>query len=164
MDEYDIALPAPAGTGAVPPTTRPWTVKVLERVQASLQADKARFSIVKTMIDGNWHDLTSLWRVAKKQRPIGLVGVGMALNAVQESTGLAMFDVCGAEESAIDGVSGETDPVDSSWKIKDDYMGIIRAVVSTLDGAGMAGNAGGLGSALERNQLQRLARAGSLEP
>ena len=165
MDDDDIAFPGGFDVGShLHRSGRPWTVKLLEQVQSFLLADKARFSIVKHMVDGNWHDLTSLWRVAKRHRPIGIVGVGMALNTLQEGTGLPLFDVgCprGMTGNDVTGASG--DPVDSSWKIKDEYMGIMRAVVSTLDGGGTRGNVAGLGSTLDRIHVQRLNREGMLD-
>nr|MDO8113420.1 hypothetical protein [Candidatus Sigynarchaeota archaeon] len=120
-----------------------------------LQSDKARYYILKIMVDGEWHNLTSLLRVAKKYRPIGLVGVGMALNSLQASIGCDIF------ENETEHESSAADIVDSSWKIKDDYMGILRAVVSSMDGSpSPAEQTSKLTSTLERMQLQKAARAG----
>ncbi len=107
------------------------------------------------MIDGNWHNLTSLWRTAKKHRPIGLVGVGMTLNQLQESLGRAVFDV---ETNPVDDPAAQAD-IESAWKIKDEYIGIMRAVLSSMDGGQtIASQAISLNSALQRSQLQQLTR------
>nr|MDO8117840.1 hypothetical protein [Candidatus Sigynarchaeota archaeon] len=73
MENDELIFPAPFVHANTSQSTRPWTVQMLENTQRFLQADKARFSIFEAMVDGNWHDLTSLWRMAKKHRPIGLV-------------------------------------------------------------------------------------------
>lgn len=132
---------------------RPWTVKLLERTQRFLLQDKARHSILKKMVDGNWHDLTSLWRVAKKTRPIGIVGVGMVLNALQEDIGMQVFENGGPP-------SQDVNQFDASWKVKDEFIGIMRAAISSL----ATGNAGGqskqLNKSLERVLYKKVERTG----
>ena len=135
---------------------RPWTVRLLEQVQAYLMVDRARFSILKKMVDGNWHDLTSLWRVAKKKRPIGIVGVGMTLSNMQESLGYPIFEKNTSQEVT----PGQ---IESAWRIKEEYMGIMRAVISTMgapsgNSQAREENANNLNGALERAQRQAVAR------
>nr|MDO8084457.1 hypothetical protein [Candidatus Sigynarchaeum springense] len=157
MDEEDLVLPPGAAPGpADDGSGRPWTVKMLDQLKGALQTDKARFPLLKAMVDGDWHDLNSLWRIAKRQRPIGLVGVGMALNALQASVGHVIFET-GATRANLDG-----DPVDSAWRVKDEYMGILRAAVTEMDGSiSQEEHHGLLASTLERVQIQKLARAQS---
>lgn len=170
MDEEDpflppVAAPAPASAPAAArpgegdDAGTPWTLKVFQQVKFALQTDKARLQLLKVMVDGNWHDLTALWRIAKRQRPIGLVGVGMALNALQTSIGQSIFEI-GATQSNMDG-----DPIDSAWRVKDEYMGILRAAITALDGPNAREeNQNQLNNALDRVQLQKAARSQSIVP
>jgi hypothetical protein len=155
MDGDDLLFPpgaASASSGDESGT--PWTVKMFEQVKCALQTDKARYQLLKVMVDGDWHDLTALWRIAKRQRPIGLVGVGMALNALQASIGQTIFET-GATQSNMDG-----DPIDSAWRVKDEYMGILRAAVTALDNSStQLENRNQLNNALERVQMQKAARS-----
>ena len=122
---------------------RPWTVKLLEQTQSFLVKDKARFSILKKMVDGNWHDLTSLWRVAKKTRSIGIVGVGMVLNAMQEDLGIQVFENGGSPTEDIN-------QFDASWKIKEEFIGIMRATISSMGPSDPETNSQQLNKSLER--------------
>ncbi|MBD3187736.1 hypothetical protein GF325_12950 [Candidatus Bathyarchaeota archaeon] len=108
---------------------RPWTVKLMERVQKFVLSDEAKLTILKKMADGEWHDLTSLWRVAKKNRPIGLVGVGMILKKLEESAGVPLFEMGGSDIH-------DLGQVESSWKIRDEFIGILRAGVGTVPSKG----------------------------
>ncbi|MHA1681901.1 MAG: hypothetical protein ACTSUE_13260, partial [Promethearchaeota archaeon] len=130
----------------------PWTVRLLERIQEFMLADKARFSIIKKMSGGEWCNLTSLWRVAKKERPIGIVGVGMILNNLQEDVGLPIFETGGP----LDGRPGQ---VDSVWRVRDDFMGIIRAVVSSFNPSLISAQSTCLESTLNREHIQAVARS-----
>jgi len=112
---------------------RPWYVELMKRLQEMIKIDKARYNIIKRMTDGEWHDLTSLWRSAKKARPIGIVGVGIALNSIQEQLGISIFE----NDCGVEGTPGE---VDSNWKIKDVYMGIVRAAITSLEDSMKATN------------------------
>jgi hypothetical protein len=154
MDGDDLMFPpgvASASSGDA--SGKPWTVTVFEQIKFALQTDKARYQLLKVMVDGDWHDLTALWRIAKRQRPIGLVGVGMALNALQTSIGQTIFET-GATQSNMDG-----DPIDSAWRVKDEYMGILRAAVTSLDGTvSQEENHNQLNNALDRVQMQKTAR------
>jgi hypothetical protein len=157
MDEDDLVFPA--GMVDLPTddaddvSGKPWTVKLLEQIKVTLQGDKARYQLLKVMVDGEWHDLTSLWRIAKKQRTIGLVGVGMALNALQSSIGHVVFDI-GETQSNLDG-----DPIDSAWRVKDEYMGIFRAALTSMEGTVFAEeHRSQLNNTLERVQLQKTSR------
>ena len=155
MDGDDLVFPpgAASATGG-DASGKPWTVKVFEQIKLALQTDKARYQLLKVLVDGDWHDLTALWRVAKRQRPIGLVGVGMALNAMQASIGQAIFET-GATQSNMDG-----DPIDSAWRVKDEYMGILRAAVTAMDGSfSQEEHRSQLNNALERVQMQKAARS-----
>ena len=106
---------------------RPWLVKLLEKTQDALMEDKARLPIIQKMVDGEWHNLTSLCRVAKKKRPIGIVGVGMALNALQDSIGVEIF-----ENGSPDKLEEDVQ-VESHWRIKGEYVGFMRVALSTLE-------------------------------
>ena len=137
-------------------TARTFTVRMLESMQAFLDADKARLSIIKILTDGEWHDLTSLVRVAKKYRPIGLVGVGMALNQIQNFVGFKIFE---NDSQPVPETITSAAKLDSSWRIRDEFMGVIRAVVSTMDANDQESK---LTSTLERVQLQNANRSGGL--
>ncbi len=154
MDEDDLSVsPGAASQPGDDASGRPWTVKVFDQIKGAIQTDKARYQLLKVLVDGDWHDLTSLWRIAKRQRPIGLVGVGMALNALQTSVGQTIFET-GATQSNLDG-----DPIDSAWRVKDEYMGILRAAVTEMDGSiSQEEHHGLLSNALERVQMQKAAR------
>ena len=155
MDGDDLVFPPGAASASGSDESgKPWTVKVFEQIKLALQTDKARYQLLKVMVDGGWHDLTALWRIAKRQRPIGLVGVGMALNAMQASIGQVIFET-GATQSNMDG-----DPIDSAWRVKDEYMGILRAAVTALDGSfPQEEHRSQLNNALERVQMQKAARS-----
>ncbi|MEX2681123.1 MAG: hypothetical protein Q6373_005955 [Candidatus Sigynarchaeota archaeon] len=155
MDEDDrLLVPSAIADRGDDSSGRPWAVKVFDQIKLALQTDKARYHLLKALVDGDWHDLTSLWRIAKRQRPIGLVGVGMALNALQASVGQVIFET-GATKSNLDG-----DPVDSAWRVKDEYMGILRAVVTEMDGSiSQEEHHSLLNNTLERVQLQKAARS-----
>lgn len=154
MDEDDQKFLAPSDRAPSMDTLgHSWMMKIFETVQGYLQSDKARFYILKTMVDGEWHNLTSLLRIAKKHRPIGMVGVGMALNALQANIGLEIFENSTGHENQ------GSDLVDSSWKIKDEYMGIFRAVITSMDGGFSAvDQTSQLNSTLERVQIQKANR------
>jgi hypothetical protein len=134
--------------------SRPFTVRMLESMQSFLDADRARLSIVKLLTDGEWHDLTSLVRVARKYRPIGQVGVGMAMNQIQSFVGFKIFETDG--QPVPETITSATQ-LDSAWRIRDEFMGIIRAVVSTMDSSDQESK---LTSTLERVQLQNANRSG----
>ncbi|MBN2154232.1 MAG: hypothetical protein JW839_22445 [Candidatus Lokiarchaeota archaeon] len=155
MAEDDLLVPqSPARGPGDDASGRPWTVQAFEQIKGAIQTDRARFNLLKVLVDGGWHDLTSLWRVAKRQRPIGLVGVGMALNALQASVGRPIFET-GATQANLDG-----DPIDSAWRVRDEYMGILRAVVTEMDGpVSPEQHRNQLSNALDRVQLQRAARS-----
>ncbi|MHA1793528.1 MAG: hypothetical protein ACTSVI_12830 [Promethearchaeota archaeon] len=148
-DNLRNAQYTPTGNGM---SERPLVVRIMERIQELMIMDQARIAILRKMGDGAWHDLTSLWRVAKKSRPIGLVGVGMALNKLQEGLGFQLFDVNGQD-------SGAVESIDSCWKVKDEYMGIIRAVLGMLDHS-PGGQENLLKGALGRRQYRVVDRDG----
>ena len=144
------------GTSSMGTLGRPWMMKMFETIQGYVQSDKARFHILKAMTDGEWHNLTSLLRVAKKDRPIGMVGVGMALNGLQANIGQSIFENSTGHENV------GSDLVDSSWKIKDEYMGLFRAAITSMDsGTSAMDQATQLNSTLERVQIQKANRLGS---
>jgi len=159
MDEEGQKFPAsPDGAPSMDNFGRSWMMKMFETIQGYLQSDKARFYILKTMVDGEWHNLTSLLRVAKKHRPIGMVGVGMALNALQANVGRDIFENSTGLETQ------GSDLVDSSWKIKDEFMGIFRAVITSMDGGTSAvDQSNQLNNTLERVQIQKTNRMTSAE-
>jgi hypothetical protein len=160
MDENERLLRSgSSGASSMGTLGHPWMMKVFETVQGYLQSDKARFHILKTMVDGEWHNLTSLLRIAKKDRPIGMVGVGMALNALQANIGMEIFENNASHETQ------GSDLVDSSWKIKDEYMGIFRAVITSMDGGvSTLDQANQLNSTLERIEIQKANRTASNDP
>ncbi len=155
MDGDDLVFPPGSASATGDDASgKPWTVKAFEQIKLAIQTDKARYQLLKTMVDGDWHDLTALWRIAKRQRPIGLVGVGMALNALQTSIGQTIFET-GATQSNMDG-----DPIDSAWRVKDEYMGILRAAVTEMDGSiSQEEHHCQLNNALDRVQMQKAVRS-----
>jgi len=60
----------------------------IKKIREMLTKDDAKIAILEVLSDGDWHSTVDLWRVARNVRKfIGIVGVGVALEQIQNVVG-----------------------------------------------------------------------------
>lgn len=62
--------------------------ETVKKIRELLAKDDAKIAMLEVLSDGDWHSTIDLWRAARNVRKLmGIVGVGVALQQIQEIAG-----------------------------------------------------------------------------
>ncbi len=91
-----------------------------KKIREMLAKDDAKIAILEALSDGDWHSTVDLWRAARSVRKfIGIVGVGVALEQIQNIVGNEILQKKVGVETA-------------EWRINPEFLENLRNLLEEL--------------------------------
>ena len=92
----------------------------IKKIKELLVKDDAKIAMLEVLSDGDWHSTVDLWRAARNVRKfMGIVGVGVALQQIQDIVGNELLQKKTGVETA-------------EWRINPQFLDDLKSLLDEL--------------------------------
>jgi len=94
--------------------------EAIKKIRELLVKDDAKIAMLEVLSDGNWHSTVDLWRAARNVRKfMGIVGVGVALQQIQDIAGNELLQKKTGVETA-------------EWRINPQFLDEFKSLLNEI--------------------------------
>ncbi len=94
--------------------------EAIKKIRELLVKDDAKIAMLEVLSDGDWHSTVALWRAARNVRKfMGIVGVGVALQQIQDIAGNELLQKKTGVETA-------------EWRINPQFLDEFKSLLNEI--------------------------------
>ncbi len=94
--------------------------EAIKKIRELLVKDDAKIAMLEVLSDGDWHSTVDLWRAARNVRKfMGIVGVGVALQQIQDIAGNELLQKKTGVETA-------------EWRINPQFLDEFKSLLNEI--------------------------------